>query len=440
MKLKKENKNKSRNLFKPNALITMQVIEAQKKKESTDISTNVVEKINLTLSRTTRILFNYLLQNAQFYVKQRQEHEQSNTFTMAIKDLIKISGIKPKSNQEVKDAIDKLGFYVTCKGRGYYLSFAPIPEFGIKDGVLTYKLSDRIIELLHAESNFTKLNLAEIAKLKQKNAIFFYEYLKQYENAKIIPKLEIAEIYKCILPDSNNPRFTDLEKRILQPALEEINAVTGKSYTYVKIQSQNQNKVEAIQFFKNYKEEEIEEAEYEEIEEVYTANYEDLYKRMSLVINFTQNDFNYLTYLYDYTTLVTFVVSLEIDTRFYGKNRLTRDQCYDWLYKRLESKDSYFKKYNKRPYVIDRGTISNLFCMQTEEYKIADENFCKLNYIQYIELLAELFEKRFPNKKENYFRAMYFYNYNKIEIVEKWENTWRIYNKFPVFQPYEHEL
>ena len=43
MKLKKENKNKSRNLFKPNALITMQVIEAQKKKESTDISTNVVE-------------------------------------------------------------------------------------------------------------------------------------------------------------------------------------------------------------------------------------------------------------------------------------------------------------------------------------------------------------------------------------------------------------
>ncbi|MGO1820404.1 MAG: replication initiation protein, partial [Senegalia sp. (in: firmicutes)] len=109
-------------------------------------------------------------------------------------------------------------------------------EYKKDKGIIELEFSKKLIPyLLQLKKKFTRYKLENILYLKNKYSIRLYELLKQYEN---ISKrtFTINELKEVLMIDSSSyKRFANLEQRILQPTLKEINELTDIRVNYEKI-------------------------------------------------------------------------------------------------------------------------------------------------------------------------------------------------------------
>jgi len=152
--------------------------------------------------------------------------------------IIEATGLHEKDYKVIRNSLEKLMSRVitieTDKGFELYQWFAKAK----------YNKGDEFIEvqfhpdlkpyLLELKKRFTKIPLKQVLQLRSKYAIRLYELLKRYEDTGFrtdyLPELR----KKLGVEDNEYTRFFDFEKRVLKPAIEEINEKTDLQVSYIK--------------------------------------------------------------------------------------------------------------------------------------------------------------------------------------------------------------
>lgn len=116
-------------------------------------------------------------------------------------------------------------------------------------GIIEYSFNDDMKDyLFHLEIKYTLYYLENILPMTSKYAIRVYQLLKSYENMN---KTYLAGIpfplseFKKHVDAENYERFPDLRRRVIEPALEEINRYTDIRVIYHadKVQSKSVNQI-----------------------------------------------------------------------------------------------------------------------------------------------------------------------------------------------------
>lgn len=151
---------------------------------------------------------------------------------------------------------DKSVWIDTPDGRHITFSWFSCVEINDNTNKITLEISDRMRPyLLELKSNFTTLKLGDVIKFKKKYTSWIYENLKLNmglnKKRKDIWEIEVDELrIKCSYLSGN---FKDVRRRIIDPAVKEINDYTSLKIHYVV--TKKGNKVNTVIFRLGLKEE-----------------------------------------------------------------------------------------------------------------------------------------------------------------------------------------
>ena len=114
-----------------------------------------------------------------------------------------------------------------------------------RSGIITIKLDEDLIPyLLELKKNYTKYQLQNIIPMKSKYGIRLYELLKSYLNLGKV-RFSIEEL-KIRLDSTNYTNLKDFKRRVLEPALKDIEIYSDLTVEPVFIKVKN--KCVAIEF------------------------------------------------------------------------------------------------------------------------------------------------------------------------------------------------
>jgi len=177
----------------------------------------------------------------------------SKTFCISASDYAEMFGIKTKNAyKELKETINSLynrNVKIYNKESNIEGEFRWVQKklYFNNDGYAEVTLTDELIPFLsELQETFTMYNIENVSGMKSVYAIRMYELLKQFKafgKRKITldwlkERLQIENIYSA---------FADLKRRVIDPALKEINELSDLSVSYI-LDKQNSRKVKEIEF------------------------------------------------------------------------------------------------------------------------------------------------------------------------------------------------
>lgn len=168
--------------------------------------------------------------------------EDFKIYTFRIMDLAKDFGIDLKmAYQELAkltyDLMKKpLEIYSDEKKERLHVNWVSSAKHLENTGLLELKISDELKPyLLQLKSQFKAYPLQTVMQFKHVYSFRVYELLKQYETPGE-RTIELAEFKRILMLDENEyGRLFDLEKRVLKPAIAEINTKSDLAVTYEKV-------------------------------------------------------------------------------------------------------------------------------------------------------------------------------------------------------------
>lgn len=401
--------NNELQLYKPNELVSV-------------IST-------MELNRTARHLFNYFLQYAQKKIK--FENYQDDTFRVNINELNELAEITQKNHKLLDKALDNLMKAVTLTNDNkHIIKLVPVTfvNVDISTGEYVFTLQRLVIDLLRQTDYFTKLNLLEFNPLKSKHSIILLEHLKRYEKLNKIPELSIDLLRQITDTQKKYPNFNNLQQKVLDVAVNEINAYTNYnvSYELIKTKAKTRPKVSAIQFYLAKK---VLEATNSPTVEVQAAGLESeeplggqeaqyaqemtvdeafgLFAEFKRVFtDLTKEQFNRATYKYTYKTLDKFAENIAKYSKTY-----TSEEFWQWLADRTQKLDFY----NERAMQFEMIDVLNSF-IANQQFKLQDQDVAQVRalvgaygtveYKDFVPQLADLYNMCFPKNTYNPFQKM----------------------------------
>ena len=381
---------------------------------------------SMELNRTARHLFNYFLQYAQRKIK--FENYQDDTFRVNISELNELADITQKNYKLIDKALDNLMKAVTLTNDNkHIIKLVPVTfvNVDILKGEYVFRLERLVIALLKQTDYFTKLNLLEFNPLKSKHSIILFEHLKRYEKLQNIPEMSVDLLREITDTTKKYKNFNDLQQKVLDVAVNEINAYTNYnvSYELIKARAKTRPKVSAVQFYfskKVLEASKVQEAaglEPEEplwVQDAQNAQEEitvdeafGLFAELKRVFSdLTKEQYNRATYRYTYKTLDKFAENIAKYTKTY-----TAKEFWQWLADRTERLDFY----NERAMPFEMIDVLQSF-IANPQYKLQDQDgvqvralvgaYGSLEYKDYVPKLAELYNMCFPKNTYNPFEKM----------------------------------
>lgn len=194
-----------------------------------------------------------------YVAKETLKKNPSRTeFEIPLKELKKFFGIEDKKNTYIKKIIKDLMKIITeydildkTQERWGAFSILPFVDISInletKVGIVRFEIPTLVRKaMLNNQGIYGKIDLIIIRGLDSKYAVILYELLKDYENVEI-PVMDIKTFRKIFGVVNKYKLFQDLKKRVLEPAVKEINEnphiewtinykliKTGPKYTHIK--------------------------------------------------------------------------------------------------------------------------------------------------------------------------------------------------------------
>lgn len=400
--------NNELQLYKPNELVSV-------------IST-------MELNRTARHLFNYFLQYAQKKIK--FENYQDDTFRVNINELNELAEITQKNHKLLDKALDNLMKAVTLTNDNkHIIKLVPVTfvNVDILKGEYVFTLQRLVIQLLKQTDYFTKLNLKEFNPLKSKHSIILFEHLKRYEKLKNIPEMSVDLLREITDTTKKYPNFNNLQQKVLDVAVNEINEFTNYnvSYELIKARAKTRPKVSAVQFYFSKK---VLEAPTPKQEQVQAACLEpgllgvqDAQEPQELTVDeafglfadfkrvftdLTKEQYNLATYKYTYKTLNKFAENIAKYSKTY-----TSEEFWQWLADRTQKLDFY----NERAMQFEMIDVLNSF-IANQQFKLQDQDVAQvralvgaygtIEYKDFVPQLADLYNMCFPKNTYNPFQKM----------------------------------
>ncbi len=168
---------------------------------------------------------------------------------MSIQEFCMICGIdatKGANYSQIKQTISKLArrlvWLEAQNGDEYMARWIADAIIKKRCGTVSIKLDEKLKPfLLQLHSNYTQYPLHNILRMKSKYGIMLYELLKSYYFSRPVIEFSIEDL-KIRLDAQEYKNFTNFKKRVLEPALKDINTYselyvtaeyekTGRTYT-----------------------------------------------------------------------------------------------------------------------------------------------------------------------------------------------------------------
>jgi plasmid replication initiation protein len=179
-----------------------------------------------TLSLLQRKISNALLFYAYSELLSRDEH------TITIKQLCTLIGYKGNNHAAIKDAMKGLIATVVewnvidnVTNDEDWTASSILASVRIKGPICFYAYSPRMKELLYSPAIYGKINLTIQAKFKSNYGLALYENCARYESLSHTKWFNL-DIFRRLMgvPDNQYVIFRDFKRRVLNKAIEEVNA------------------------------------------------------------------------------------------------------------------------------------------------------------------------------------------------------------------------
>lgn len=237
-------------------------------------------QMSQTMTGEQRKIYNYLIFEAK---EQMREDSKQMVFEAELWKIHKYTGAYGNHHikQSVKEMeaiivkVNTLGKDKKKKWESFTLLEA-VEAYEEEDGFVKYRIPNAIRESIMNPKMYAELDLAIVKNLKSKYAVALYELITDYINITTLEiKLEEFKIFMGIDPNTQYQRFFDFNKRVVQPAIEEINTKTPISLKVEPIH--RGRKVVKLKFFFRYRDESKSEKEKLSKQEEFTRYRNEIY-------------------------------------------------------------------------------------------------------------------------------------------------------------------
>jgi plasmid replication initiation protein len=199
-------------------------------------------------------MYNVILARAQ----QQLKIEDTEEFILELSDVINISGIKNKNQNQIRNYLSdllKISIEYT-DSKGDWGGFNLISSYKKIGNQVKIGLPKEIRVALMENNYYSTLDLLMMSKLEGKHAITLYEIAIKYHKVKI-PEYSIEEFRKLTntLKSKSYDNFARLKAKVIIPAIEEINEKTDMNISYTV--RKKGRKIEFINFKTKNKKSEI---------------------------------------------------------------------------------------------------------------------------------------------------------------------------------------
>jgi len=161
-----------------------------------------------------------------------------NVIELDIQEFTSLLGTKGKRYDEIRTAARGLRekeIIINTDDKEYITGWLSSITFHKNSGKIKLRFDDDLVPyLLQLKEKFTRYQLKNILYLRNKHSIRIYELLKQYENIGN-RTFTVDELKKILMLEGQYKAFTDFDKRVLKPTMEEINDYTDLKVSYEKI-------------------------------------------------------------------------------------------------------------------------------------------------------------------------------------------------------------
>ena len=164
--------------------------------------------------------------------------EEFTKYEISVQDFCDVCGIdKVYFYSEIKEIIDNLdnkAFWVETNEKFFKFRWFSEVEIIKGSGKVNLLLNSNIKKyLLQLQESFTQYELYNILALKGKYSIRLYEWFKSYSFLK--EKTVAIDKIKHILDAENYTEYKAFRRRVIEPAIKEINEYTDLEVNYNKI-------------------------------------------------------------------------------------------------------------------------------------------------------------------------------------------------------------
>lgn len=208
------------------------------------------------LTRSQRAIYNYLL----FIVKEAlRTNPTQQRFEANITDIKKYTGAQNsthiKKNISLMQDI-KVSFNVLGKSKkDWKKDVALIVNVDVsEEGYVSFSMEEELIAVINKPDMYGLVDLTVIKDMQSKHSIALYEFISDY--LKIGKKRVYLDDFKVLMgfdPQTGYKRFCDLNSRVINPAIKEINEKTSIALAVEPIH--RGRKVTALEFRFIYKDE-----------------------------------------------------------------------------------------------------------------------------------------------------------------------------------------
>lgn len=223
------------------------------------------EVYNLTKERSFKVVkSNDLIQKARFDLNAQQQKiiywliskiqpddTELKTIDFKLIEFCKICGINYNSGtnyKQIKDAIKKLAdksvWVKTENGAETLVRWIEKPI--INNGTVKLKIDDDMKPfLINLKQQFTQFELYNVLPMKGKYSMRLYELFKSFQKLTSC-SFKVDDLKQNLLCE-NYKRYPDFKRKVIVPAIEEINTVTDISVSFIEIKEGR--KVVKLKFF-----------------------------------------------------------------------------------------------------------------------------------------------------------------------------------------------
>lgn len=208
-------------------------------------SNDLIQKFKNTFSLQEMKILNFIIAS----IKSPKYDKEFNAVTVSIKELAEEIGysckgkIGGKTYDDIKSALSTLNRqqsdFITIEGYDgrpieTIIRWLERPIIDKEKGVVILKLDDLLKPyLLNLSKNFTKYELLISTKMQSKYSLKLYELLKSWEKVKEgTKKFDLEKLKEYLDVPKSYSNFSNLEKKAIIPAIDEINNITDLMISY----------------------------------------------------------------------------------------------------------------------------------------------------------------------------------------------------------------
>ncbi len=190
---------------------------------------SAVSQISNRISLIQRKSYNAFLWFAR---EQALENPDLEMYTVTLNKLRSFGGLQIKDSRHIQESLKELmsivvDYNILGKDKQQeWGAFTLLSEVKVSGGEVSYAFPPSIKNALLNPRMYARINIAITRGLSSKYSLALYEIAKDYVNVSI-PRMTIVTFRKLMgLDEGQYENFPDLRRRVIEPAIDEINSKT----------------------------------------------------------------------------------------------------------------------------------------------------------------------------------------------------------------------